>query len=68
MEKICECDNINWDKYFEDDSIYDKNKCKCCDSKRNRGELTENEYKNICKWYKLYYSKGRKHIFPPCNW
>jgi len=68
MNKICECENIDWnDKIYQSDKNI-QHLCKCCDSKRNRGEITQAEYESICVFYKKYYSKCRKHIHPPCKW
>jgi hypothetical protein len=64
----CECNSINWDKYYEDFKSYDNKKCKCCLSKYNRNEITYLQYTETCEDYIKYYSKGIKHVFTPCTW
>lgn len=68
MEKICQCNSIDWNStlYEKDENI--QHICRCCTSKKNRGEMTQSEYESICVFYKKYYSKGVKHIYPPCSW
>lgn len=68
MEKFCECNSIDWNStlYEKDENI--QHICRCCTSKKNRGEITQSEYESICVFYKKYYSKGVKHIYPPCSW
>ena len=68
MNKICECNSIDWNStlYEKDENI--QHICRCCTSKKNRGEMTQSEYESICVFYKKYYSKGVKHIYPPCSW
>lgn len=65
---ICNCESIEWEKYYNDFHLYDPNTCGCCYCKKRRNEIDKKTYKKICKDYILYYSKGKKHIFPPCTW
>ena len=52
----CECNTIDWNKLYENPDLFDHKTCKCCESKKNRGEITLEQYKNICEDYKKYYS------------
>ena len=63
----CKCDTIDWEKYYINIDLYNPDKCECCYCKKRRKEIDDNTYKK-CKDYIKYYSKGRKHIFPPCTW
>ena len=64
----CKCSSIDWEKYYNNFDLYNPDKCECCYCKKRRNEIDETIYKKICKDYIQYYSKGKKHFFPPCTW